>query len=320
MSLLQTPSWELQLVSVAREALHSQRIQQTIEADRSVLDAAYAHCEQITRDNSRTFFMASSLLKPEQRKAVRALYAFCRVTDDIVDDPHASLPQRTATLACWRDTVMGEQPKEGELVCLAWADTQAKFSIPRGYAHQLIDGCERDIEQQRYQTFDDLAAYAYGVASTVGLMAMHIVGFESEDAIPYAVRLGVALQITNILRDVREDLKNGRVYLPQDELDSFGVTDDALRAGVLDENWKRFMAFQIERNRHLYQTSLKGISMLDRSGRFAIAAAAQLYRAILDDIEQHDYDVFSRRSHVSTFGKLRRLPGIWLSAWRSQLQ
>ena len=151
----------------------------------------------------------------------------------------------------------------------------------------------------------------YGVASTVGLMAMHIVGFEDTRAIPFAVKLGVALQLTNILRDVGEDWRAGRLYLPQEELAEFGLSEADIAAGQIDDRWRAFMRFQIERTRELFLEAMPGIALLDPDGRFAIAASAELYRSILEDIELHDYDVFSRRAHINTWGKVRRLPGIW---------
>jgi len=152
------------------------------------------------------------------------------------------------------------------------------------------------------------------VASTVGLMSMHIVGFKDQSAIPYAVKLGVALQLTNILRDVAEDWQNGRLYLPLHELKAFSLSEADIAAGTNDHRWKAFMAFQIRRARKLYDEALPGIALLDRRGRLAVAAAAELYRAILDDIEAHDYDVFTRRAHISKSQKLLRLPGIWFRA------
>jgi phytoene synthase len=180
--------------------------------------------------------------------------------------------------------------------------------------NKLLDGVASDLSKSRYQTFDELAAYAYSVASTVGLMAMHIIGFSGPEAIPFAVKLGVALQVTNILRDIAEDWRNGRVYLPQEDLARFGLTDADLAAGKVTPAWRAFMRFQIVRVRRLYTESWPGIAMLKEDGRFAIAAATDLYEAILDDIEAHDYDVFSRRAHLTGWGKLRRLPGIWLKA------
>jgi phytoene synthase len=146
-------------------------------------------------------------------------------------------------------------------------------------------------------------------------MTMHIVGFNGEGALPYAVKLGVALQLTNILRDVREDWDASRVYLPQDELHAFGLTEDDLARGAVDDRWRDFMRFQIARNRRLYAEAQPGIALLDPDGRFAIGAAAGLYEAILDDIEAHDYDVFTRRARLTAWQKLRKLPGIW---WRAR--
>jgi phytoene synthase len=310
MTLIQSQPWEMRLLLTAQEAFNSQTLLQKVEADSGVLQAAYAYCEDITRFHSRTFYLASGLLPLEKRKAARALYAFCRITDDIIDEAEDDT-KRMVNLKRWRSNILSDCPIADMPVCLAWADTQAKFNIPRGYAEQLIDGVARDIQQTRYETFADLAEYSYGVASTVGLMAMHIIGFRGEDALPYAIRLGVALQITNILRDVGEDWRNGRIYLPQDELREFGISETDIARGHITDNWRRFMAFQIERNRQLYRESIEGVQLLNKEGRLAITAAARLYEAILTDIEANDYDVFTRRASISTFGKIRRLPAIW---------
>jgi 15-cis-phytoene synthase len=314
MSLQIQQSWEYRLLSWAEDALNNSIPTPTLETDHVALSAAYEHCKDVTKTHSRTFFMASSLLPEAKQRAVRALYAFCRVTDDIVDCESDSAV-RAARLEDWKERVSICNPPVTDIVALAWADARANFSIPRGYAQQLIDGVSCDLTKTRYQTFEELAEYSYGVASTVGLMAMHIIGFEGEDALPYAVRLGVALQITNILRDIAEDWRVGRLYLPQEELEAFGLSEADIERGEVTERWRNFMRFQIARNRRLYQESWEGIQMLDRDGRTAISAAAILYRDILQDIENHDYDVFSRRAHLTKWAKIRRLPGIW---WRTR--
>jgi phytoene synthase len=145
-------------------------------------------------------------------------------------------------------------------------------------------------------------------------MSMHIVGFKDESAIPYAVKLGVALQLTNILRDVAEDWHNGRLYLPLHELQAFNLSEADIAAGINDQRWKAFMGFQIRRARQLYDEALPGLALLEQRGRLAVAAAAELYRAILDDIEAHNYDVFTRRAHISSGRKLLHLPTIFLRA------
>ncbi len=309
---LETHPWEGTLLSLAREARHSAPLGTSHRIDSQLLERAHAFCESVTAINSRSFHLASGLLPDGKRRATRALYAFCRVSDDIVDEGGAESKQ---DLAAWRATASLAHPPEEDLVAVAWADARLRYDIPLRYAEQLLDGVATDLEKDRYATIDELAQYSYGVASTVGLMSMHIIGYSDEEALPYAIKLGVALQLTNILRDIAEDWARGRVYVPQDELAHFGLCEDDIAAGVVTDAWRSFMRFQIERNRRLYAEAMPGIGYLDPSGRFAIGAAAELYRAILDDIERHDYDVFSRRAYVSKWGKIGRLPGIW---WRSR--
>ena len=304
-------AWERTLLDLAYEALHGEHTPAPASFDRTLLESAYEQCESITAVNSRSFYLASRLLTPEKRRAARALYAFCRVSDDIVDRGQVE-PQEQ--LAAWRRRATSAHPPADDLVAVAWADARLRHAVPMRYAEQLIDGVARDFEQTRYETFDGLAAYCYGVASTVGLMSMHIIGFSGREAIPYAIKLGVALQLTNILRDVAEDWQAGRIYLPLAELAAFDLTEADLALGQVDDRWRKFMCFQIERNRRLYAEAWPGIALLDPHGRLAIAAAAKLYEGILDDIERHDYDVFNRRAYVSKWAKLTMLPGIW---WQS---
>lgn len=306
-------SWERILLGLAYEAWHTvvpapaEPIQ-----DKGLLQRAYAYCDSLTARHSRSFHLASALLPRPKRQATRALYAFCRITDDLVD---RSAGDAEVRLRLWRQRVSTWHPPADDLVAMAWADARAQYQIPQRYAEQLIEGVARDLQQTRYETFADLATYCYGVASTVGLMSMHITGFSGPEAIPYAVKLGVALQLTNILRDVGEDWRAGRVYLPQEELAVFNLSETDLAAGQVDERWRAFMRFQIGRTRRLYAEAQPGIALLNPDGRFAITAAAGLYSAILNDIERHDFDVFRRRAYVNGWGKLRRLPGLW---WQSK--
>ncbi len=306
-------SWEHQLLTWAQEPLQTLKLSHQVKADSGLLELAYEHCADVTRHHSKTFYLASGLLPRDKRRAARALYAFCRVTDDLVDRNDGL--DALEMLGKWQAKVSSQHPDGSDMVALAWADTRARYMIPAGYAEQLIQGVARDVRQQRYATFADLAEYSYGVASTVGLMAMYIIGFKDEDAVLYAVKLGVALQLTNILRDVGEDWRAGRLYLPQDELNQFGLSDADIGNEINDSRWQAFMDFQIARNRQLYDEAQAGISMLNTDGRFAIGAAAGLYRAILDDIEARHGNVFHYRAHVSSANKLRRLPRIW---WQSR--
>ncbi len=305
-----TLPWESTLVGMAHEAFEYLAVPGIATLDSNLIQKAYLACEAITRQHSRTFFLASGLLPAEKRQAVRALYAFCRVSDDIVDRSLTADP--LPALNAWRSHSLSAHPSDEDLVSLAWADTRLKYGIPVRYAEQLLDGVASDLTHCRYQSFDELAEYAYRVASTVGLMSMHIIGFSGAEAIPYAIKLGVALQVTNILRDVGEDWRNGRLYLPKEDLEQFGLAEKDIAAGVVTPRWRKFMRFQIQRLRRIYAEAWPGIGMLAGDGRFSIAAASGLYEAILEDIEKHDYDVFSRRAHIGAVGKLLRLPEIWL--------
>ena len=305
----QSDAWEYAVLTRAYEALKTPTAAAPGAIDGAVFDEAYSYCAQLTRASSRTFYLASRLLPGRKRRAVRALYAFCRATDDMIDQA-GGLEDARRLLDDWQERV-SRSPNAYDPIPLAWADTKARYRIPHGYEAQLIEGIARDLSQRRYATFAELAEYCYGVASTVGLMVMHIVDFRSEDALPYAVKLGIALQLTNILRDVVVDWRVGRLYLPLDELAAFGLGEGDVARGVVDGRWRAFMRYQIERTRALYAEAVPGIALLDAEGRFAIGAAAGLYQAILGDIEAHDYDVFHRRAHVGAWGKLRRIPGVW---------
>jgi phytoene synthase len=310
----QPQPWESNLLALAHDAWDSVIHAFNAQVDAAQLRRAYQYCARLTAQHSKSFYLSSALLPDAKRKATRALYAFCRIGDDLVDqsaaDPASAIKQ-------WSDIALAADPQSDDPVVLAWSHARSIYRIPHLYAEQLVNGVTRDLQQTRYQTFDELAEYSYGVASTVGLMSMHIVGFSGPEAIPYAVKLGVALQLTNILRDVGEDYRSGRVYLPQEELAAFGITEDQIAAGCVDDRWREFMRFQIARNRALYKEAWPGVAMLNRDGRFAIAAAATLYRGILDDLESHDYNNFTRRSYVNQRGKVARLAQAWWHARQS---
>jgi phytoene synthase len=272
------------------------------------LETAYNYCSKITAIHSKSFFMASNLLPAEKRKSIRALYAFCRTTDDIIDLQSAN---GEVELQAWRERGLATMPQTNDPISLAWAHTREKYTIPATYAIQLIDGVSKDIHVNRYESFSALTEYCYGVASTVGLMSMHIIGFKDESAIRYAIKLGVALQLTNILRDIAEDWERGRVYLPQDELRAYGITEKHFEEGIVDASWKSFMQFQIERTRKIYEEAWPGINLLHSTGRLSIAAAATFYRGILDKIEEKDYDVFNSRAHLTKWCKIQMMPKLW---------
>jgi phytoene synthase len=309
--------WERHLSNLARNDLDpSAHAIFSYWAGDHELHHAYRHAAAVTRAHSKSFYLASSFLTEEKRSAVRALYAFCRTVDDIVDE--SSGGDREIHLEYWRTITktnsassLRHQGGAADQVAAAWVDTLNRYHIPRHYALQLIDGVARDLEQSRYQTFDELATYCYSVASTVGLMSMYIIGFKSSDAIPYAIKLGVALQMTNILRDVGEDYRNDRVYIPREDMHIYGVSENDLEEGKVSNRWRQLMKFQIDRTRQLYSESWEGVKMLERHGQLAIGAASVFYQGILEEIEKNDYNVFDRRASLSTFGKVSRIPSLW---------
>jgi 15-cis-phytoene synthase len=307
-----TQVWERNLLALAHEAQmgYEKREPANILFRQDNLMRAYARCEETTSSHSRSFYLATSLLPEEKRRSVRALYAFCRTADDIVDE---GMEPRQETLAQYKLTSLSNRPSPDDNIATAWAHTRHKYRIPIRYAEQLLEGIEYDLSRERYKSFDELVVYCYRVASTVGLMSMHIIGFDRKEAIPYAIKLGIALQLTNILRDVGEDWRNGRLYLPLDDLVAFGLRESDIAAGVIDDRWIAFMRFQIERARQLYLEAQPGIALLHRHGQMAVASAASLYKGILDDIEAHNYNVFTRRAHVRGTKKLSKLFGVYLN-------
>lgn len=275
-----------------------------------LLAQAYKRCEKITRHHSKSFYFASHFLPPEKRDAIRALYAFCRWSDDIVDEPDDELGYTLDQWAVHAHSNMALTPSD-EPVLLAWNDTRRRYQLSTSVIDELLAGVGMDLLIDRYATFDDLWLYCYRVASTVGLLSMQIIG-HAPDAAHYAIKLGVALQLTNILRDVGEDAQRGRIYLPLDELARFGLSEQDILEGCNDERYHALMKFQIMRIYQLYDEAWTGIFMLHQDGQFAVAAAAEVYRAILPAIEANDYDNHSKRAFVPTWKKLMILPKIWL--------
>lgn len=264
------------------------------------LQQSYRDCVAITRKHSRSFFLSTQLLPAEKRRAIRALYAFCRTSDDLVDQGGQDA---AGALAAWVGMVHAPQAPPDNAVLLAWNDTAARHAVPKALTDELLAGIAMDLTVSRYATFEDLWLYCYRVASVVGLISMHIIGYQ-EGAASYAIKLGIALQLTNILRDVGEDARRGRVYLPQADLRRFGLSDEDILAGRRDERFRRLMRFEIGCANALYREAWPGIGMLNRDSRLAIAAAAEIYRGILGKIGANEYDVFTQRAYVPLAEKL----------------
>ncbi len=272
--------------------------------------AAFRATERVIREHSKTFYFATALLPNKVRRAVRSLYAFCRATDDLVDAEDASLTD----IESWRTQASLPPEKQAHPILYTWSLTRREYGVNPQYEQELIDGVCMDVHFKPYPTWEALQGYCYRVASTVGLLSMPIIGLAPgvtfTQAAPYAIQLGIALQLTNILRDVGEDGRRGRVYFPLEDLERFDLTLEDIRGQVFDSRFVRLMKFQIERARRLYAESFPGIALLSRAARPAVGAAALLYAAILDEIEALKYDVYNHRAHTGALRKLGLLPGI----------
>merc|ERR1740138_590936 len=273
--------------------------------------------------------MATSLMRPAARKHVWAIYAWCRRTDDIVDSQLAMQQpdMLKGQLENWKrrlDGIWNQRPYDA--LDLAMADTVREYpTLDIQPFRDMIRGMVMDVpghalSKTRYETFDELEVYCYRVAGTVGMMTLPILGtadgFTEEQAKEPAKALGIALQLTNILRDVGEDLQRGRIYLPLDELRQFGLTEEDLFARKVTEKYKTFIKFQIARARSYYAEAARGIPMLAPDARFAVRASLDLYNGILEKLEENDYDNFHKRAYTTKLDKLKILPGSWMESMR----
>jgi phytoene synthase len=282
----------------------------------ALIAQAYEHCRLATHQGSRTFYFGARFLPPEKRRAMWAVYNFCRLTDDLVDKAiNLPLAEIQARLADWEAELLESfrgrvRPSRPSMV--AWLDALRAYRLDAQAPLDLIKGVRMDLEKTRYANFEELYLYCYRVASTVGLMASQVIGFSDPRALEYAANLGIAMQLTNILRDVGEDAQAGRIYLPQDEMARFGYSEAALLRGEVSPQFVRLMRFQINRANRYYNQALPGIEYLPEDCRLSISVAARLYNRILTKIKRNNYDVFTRRAFVPKSEKLLGLTGAWL--------
>lgn len=288
----------------------------------SDLEEAYESCRQETAQWAKTFYLGTMLLPPAKRRAIWAIYVWCRRTDELMDSAQAqtlSAEVLLERLDAWEERTRalfaGHAIDGLDRVML---DTIERFPQPLQAYLDMIEGQRMDVLRDRYASFSDLQLYCYRVAGTVGLMTQEVMGVdaaytsapwsERPDTSEAAVALGIANQLTNILRDVGEDRGRGRIYLPQEDLDRFGYSEADLMAGRLNENWQALMRFQLERARDWFNRSEAGVRWLAPDARWPVWASLRLYRGILDVIERLDYDVFNHRAFVPRVGKLLDLP------------
>jgi 15-cis-phytoene synthase len=292
--------------------------------DGAALRASYARCRTINAEHGKTFYLATLLLPPAKRPFVHALYGFARHVDDIVDDlsPTMSSAQRAERLLEWSGDFLADLDwgQTGDPVSRAVLDTIARWRIPASYFADFLEAMRMDLTVTSYPTYDDLVRYTWGSAAVIGLQMLPILG-RADDAVrwdvleAHAMDLGTAFQLTNFIRDVAEDLRRGRVYLPQESLDMFGVDRERLTRGRVDEPIRNLLAWEIERARRLYARAAPGIDLVEASSRDCLRTAFTLYAEILDVIERADYDVFSGRVQVGLRRRadvgVRALRGAW---------
>ncbi len=286
----------------------------------TTLPASYELCRQIARRSSSSFYYSFRLLPRAKREAMFALYAFLRRTDDLSDGPQAGDVSRQALIA-WRQSFGNALAGTCDDPLLpALADTVRRFGIPPSYLEDAISGVEMDLDHHGYETFSDLEDYCHHVASVVGLACIHIWGFTSPAALEPARRCGLAFQLTNILRDLKEDAARGRVYLPREDLRRFDYSDAELKLGFCDERFRRLMRFEIQRAEQFYADAAELDRWLHADCRRAFTAMLSTYRELLAEIKRRDGDVWTSRVRLAGWrkrgsrpGACSRLPVRWLS-------
>jgi len=289
------------------------------------VEKSYEYCESVTKFHAKSFYFAAKFLPKHKQKAVYPIYAFCRHVDDEIDEigdgdeaeAIKSVEKWKANLNFIYENDFNEQLTTNDKqtqVFIAWKDLLTRYKIPQNLPLELVQGVLMDTTIKRYETFEQLYVYCYRVASTVGLMSSEILGYADKNALEYAEAMGIGMQLTNILRDVKEDAEIGRIYLPQEDLRKFGVTEEQIFEGEFDENFRQMMKFQVKRARDYYEKGEKGIPMLEKDSRFTVLLASRIYGRILDKIEKLDYNVFSARAHTNKIQKLLSIPKIWFAA------
>ena len=270
---------------------------------RNAIDQSYEYCRRVARRRAKNFYYSFILLSRPQRRAMCAIYAFMRYCDDLSDEPGAT----GAAIERWRaeleDALAGRF--SGHPVWPAFHHTVRRFRIPHEYFRAMIDGVLSDLEPREFETFDQLYRYCYQVASVVGLTTIHIFGFDTRSALPLAEKCGAAFQLTNILRDIREDAARGRIYLPAEDLRRFGLTAGDIHTGNRSQPFLNLMQFEAERARAWYNESMPLLDLIHPRSRPSLWALIGIYSRLLERIVESDYDVFARRV---------RLP-LWEKSW-----
>ncbi|XP_054807598.1 phytoene synthase 2, chloroplastic-like [Prosopis cineraria] len=278
------------------------------------LEEAYESCRKICAEYAKTFYLGTLLMTEERQKAIWAIYVWCRRTDELVDGPNA-IYMSSAVLDRWEERlhdIFNGRPYD--MLDAALTETVSMFPLDIKPFRDMIEGMRMDTRKTRYKNFEELYLYCYYVAGTVGLMSVPVMGIAAESLLPAqtiynaALYLGIGNQLTNILRDVGEDASRGRVYLPQDELAQFGLSDKDIFSRTVTEEWKVFMKRQISRARFYFSLAEEGASQLEKASRWPVWSSLIIYGKILDAIEDNEYDNLTRRAYVGKAKKLMMLP------------
>ena len=268
------------------------------------MSEAFSAAAQITRASRSNLALAFIALPPERRRDISVFYAFCRLVDDIADEARTPPEERRARLLLWRNAVLQASAGEPELAPAVRA-LIAKYALPVEHFHEIIAGVEMDLVSTRYQTFEDLRIYCHRVASVVGLVSIEIFGYTDAACRTYAIELGLALQLTNILRDVGEDFaKERRIYLPREDLDQFGYTTEALAAGRRDAAFHALMQFEAQRAREFYRRAEQALPSIDRRSMTAAEIMRCVYQRLLTRMERDGFRVFEKRYRLGRLEKL----------------
>jgi phytoene synthase len=285
------------------------------------LKQAYSHCRAITRYHAKTFYLATRFLPNDKQRGIFAIYGMCRYLDNLVDEAEDLIKEEKLTLS-QIDEKLDEFKKDLDKVyngytvqdpiLSAYADSLKRYKVSKELPLLLIEGVRQDLEITRFENFKEVYDYSYKVASVVGLMTIEVFGYTSDEAIERATDLGIAMQLTNILRDVGEDLERGRIYLPKEDLLKFNITEEELFSKNKSDNFIELMKFQIVRAREYYDRAFAGIEMLNKDSRLPVYLAHRNYSRILEKIEENDYDVFNKRAYLNQSEKLYILPKVLL--------
>jgi phytoene synthase len=289
--------------------------------DQNMQSSDMQYCLDKCESSNSNFVTAFKLMPPERRAGLYSFYAICREVDDVADNPDATVDSKTRALEAWRLEIDAcYENKATHPATRIFQQAVNQFAIPKQHLVDLLDGVSMDLNISRYETFDDLYKYCFGVASAVGMVCTYIFGCKNKQSLDYAEALGLAFQLTNILRDVKVDLENDRIYIPQEDLRSFSYSEEELAAGVMNRNFEQLMYFQYQRANKFYEKARRLLPKQDRDALLPSRLMTSYYRALLERICAKKFNVFNQRISLPKIFKASMFAFYWpklaLSKWR----